>query len=505
MHAAFVAVAVMLSSVALGAPPPLDISEDGTRLVGEDGKPLVLRGVNWGWWSCVESGDAQLLRAWGGNLIRICFPYSKIVKPGTDEIGGEGLALLDAMISWAEEAGVRYVLCCQETPGGCNTAHHCFGGLNALWIDEGYQAKCVAMWETLVSRYRDRKWLLAYELMNEPTPPKDYPVEQYTDLLLRNIDAIRSLDPQRFVVVSGWGWSDVSGLTDAFILPRPRLIYTFHCYNPGNVTHEAGSYPGPATTVSRWLANSPENWGPDGDTGWVLMEKTFQAPAEATHGQIMLRSDRNAGTAWFDDVALTCEGAPVDLGANVEFADAARESGWKLLRETAGEFAWDGAQGCAAPGGLRISGTDSYNAWTTQGEFVARPGATYTLSCRVKTTAATGSSYPSVAWFGRREETVDSAWLEARIRLALEFSARNRVPIWCGEFGCSQGNPDGSGVRWLRDVGGILNRLDIPWTHWNWRETTGRGSMAVWVQDEGRYVTQEPLAGLIRDLLSPTP
>jgi hypothetical protein len=481
------------------------LSADGTRLLAADGTPLVLRGVNWGWWGCVESGDAELLRAWGGNLVRISFPYSKLVLPGTDEVGGEGLRLLDAMVEWAEEAGVWFILDCQETPGGNNTAHHCLGGRNALWREAAYQDQLARLWETLAARYRDRTWLLAYELMNEPTPPEDYTMEQYHGLLLRLIDVLRAVDAQRFVVVSGWRWSDVVGLTEALVLPRPRLIYTFHCYTPGQVTHEAGTYPGRSTLEVKWLGNSPEAWGLRGDADWTLLEKVFQAPADATHGQIMLRSDSNTGSAWFDDVSLTCVGQAIDLGPNPDLSPAAREKGWKVMRETAGEFTWDAVEGHDAPGSLCVSGTDSYNAWMTIAEFAVQAGAEYGLRCWVKAKGATGHSYPSVAWFRHREEVTDRAWLEARLRLAVEFSARHRVPVWCGEFGCSQANPDGSGVRWVRDAGELLNRLDIPWTYWNWRETTGRGSMAVWVQQDGRYVTQGPLAEVLQPLLRPAP
>jgi len=481
--------------------PMVGLSADGTRLLAPDGAPLVLCGVNWGWWSCVESGDAALLKAWGGNLVRISFPYSKLVVPGTDGPGGEGLRLLDAMVDWAEEAGLWYVLDCQETPGGNNTAHHCLGGRNALWRETTHQDQLVRLWQTLATRYRDRRWLLAYELMNEPTPPPEFTMEPYRAMLLRLVDALRTVDPQRFVVVSGWRWSDVSGLVDDLVLPRPRLIYTFHCYSPGSVTQEAASYPGRATLEVKWLGNSPEAWGARGDSDWTLLERTFQAPPDATHGRIMLRSDRNAGSAWFDDVVLTGDGQAVDLHASPDLAAAAREQGWQIMRETAGDFAWDAADGHTAPGCLRIAGTDSYNAWTTATEFDARPGTDYALQCWVKTRAATGHSYPAVAWFRHREEVTDRAWLEARLRLAVEFSARHHVPVWCGEFGCSQSHPDGSGQRWVRDAGEVLSRLGIPWTYWNWRETTGRGSMAVWVQQDGRYVMQEPLAEVLRGLL----
>ncbi len=490
----------LLAAGGLCAAAPVGPSPDGLALVGADGRPLALRGANWGWWDCVEPGDARRMRDAGANLVRIAFWWTKITKPGTDELGGEGLVLLDSMCRWADEAGLWFVLDCHEPPGGCAPAPYCFGGKNLLWRDSNYQAQFLRLWSQLARRYRHHDRLLAYELMNEPAPPDGYTKAEYRGLCLRAIDALRAEDPERLVVVSGWQWSDVSGLTDDIVLPRPRLLYTFHMYSPGEVTHHAASYPGQTRTASQWLGNSPERWGATGDGDWQLLEKSFAVPAKATRGTLMLRSDTNGGTAWLDDVELSIDGRPTDLGRNTAFDAKARDRGWKLERQTAGRFAWDGQEGHSAPGSLRIVGTDSYNAWVCGTDLAVQSGAKCVLRCWVKTKAATGFTYPMIAWFADTTEPVDRAWLEAKIRPAIAFSRRHRVPLYCGEFGCSQSNPDGSGLRWPRDVGEILNRLGVPWTYWNWRETTGRGSMAAWVKDGGQYVSQQPLAALLGQL-----
>jgi endoglucanase len=373
-----------------------------------------------------------------------------------------------------------------------------FGGLNRLWGSEEDQQRFVRMWVALARRYRSGRYLLAYELMNEPTPPKDYSLGEYRRLCLRLVDAIRAEDPGRFVVISPLDWSSVWGLKDSLLLPRPNLIYTFHFYSPYSVTYGGAKYPGKVTVSTRWIGNSPEGWGAQGNTDWHLLERTCRAPEGATHGVIMLRSDRNAGETWFDDVTLACDGQPTGFPANAGFDAEVRSAGWKVERQTAGEFTWNAAEGHAAPGSLRISGTDSYNAWVTTDRLAVRAGAEYRVGCWVKTRGATGWSYPCVAWFQDVEEVVDKAWIERQLKPAMGFSRRYRVPVWCGEFGCSQSNPDGSGFRWVRDVGMVLNRLGIAWTYWNWRESTNPGSMGVWVQVEGEYRQQESLSKLLR-------
>lgn len=486
----------MAFPAASGAVP---LGVQGDRLVGEDGREVVLRGANWGWWGCVEPGDASLMHAWGANLVRIAFFYSNITDPpGSDTLGGEGLALLDALCRWAQDAGLYFILDCHGPPGGCNTAQWCEGGGNRLWSDPPAQDRLEALWRELARRYRQHERLLAYELMNEPAPPSSYGEEAYRELCLRLIDALREEDSGRPVVVSGLHWGGPSGLTDTLLLPRPDIVYTFHFYAPGLITHYRGGdyrYPGQLPLGVRWLSNSPENWGLNGDTQWQLLEKSFQAPDEATEGRVMLRSTANAGTAWFDNVELLCDGEPVDVGPNTTFDTG--PTGWSKERETAGEFAWDTAEGHGAPGSLRITGTDSYNAWVCGQSFRVRKGATYTLRCWAKTSAATGHTYPCVAWYASEDATVDAEWLAREMQAALDFRARHRVPVFCGEFGCSQSVPEGSGERWVRDVGTMLNRERVPWTYWNWRETTGPGSMGVWVKGPSGHYEINGRLGLI--------
>lgn len=484
----------------------------GRHIVDDEGRPLTLRGANWGWWGCVESGDALLIRALGGNLVRIAFPYGKIVQNLEEEwptLGGEGLSLLDRMCGWAQQAGVWFILDCHVPPGGCNPAPWGAGGANALWRDSTQQERFLRMWRDVARRYRHYSRLLAYELMNEPVPPADYPLEEYRQLCLKLIDALRAEDPERPIVVGGLNWNSLDQLTDDLVLGRPAIIYTFHFYRPGSLTYAEGvisdgrliyaegvpvSYPGPLPVSDTWIRNSPEDWGPSGDTNWKLLERSFVAPEDATHGQVLLRSTRNAGSSWFDDVLLLCEGESVAIAPTQSFGPEQRTAGWWVERNTAGKFTWDPDEGHSAPGALRIQGTDSYNSWYTRLKFRVRAGARYTVRCWVKTVAATGHTYPCVAWFNIRQEMVDSKWLARALSPALAFRRRHQVPLFCGEFGCSQGLPDGSGQRWVYDLARILNREGIPWTYWNWRETLGPGSMSVWCHNaDGTYTLNGPL------------
>jgi len=74
------------------------------------------------------------------------------------------------------------------------------------------------------------------------------------------------------------------------------------------------------------------------------------------------------------------------------------------------------------------------------------------------------------------------------------------VPLYCGEFGCSQSVPEDGGLYWVSDVARLLDDQRVPWTYWNWKESTGRGSMGVWVKDGEQYVPQQPLESVLSGL-----
>ncbi len=60
------------------------------------------------------------------------------------------------------------------------------------------------------------------------------------------------------------------------------------------------------------------------------------------------------------------------------------------------------------------------------------------------------------------------------------FARKYHVPVWVGEFGCSaSARPEGSQTRWVSDCISLFEELGFHWSYWNYRETTGPGSMAI--------------------------
>lgn len=67
----------------------------------------------------------------------------------------------------------------------------------------------------------------------------------------------------------------------------------------------------------------------------------------------------------------------------------------------------------------------------------------------------------------------DSAMLHRSMRPAVEYQNRYRVPIYVGEFSCIRWAPQGSALKWLRDVTAILEHEGWDWTYHAYREYHG--------------------------------
>jgi hypothetical protein len=77
-----------------------------------------------------------------------------------------------------------------------------------------------------------------------------------------------------------------------------------------------------------------------------------------------------------------------------------------------------------------------------------------------------------VEWYGK--ERWNKEKLAARFRQGIEWGAKNRVPLYCGEFGVfpARSKPEDRS-RWFHDFGEVLAENRIGWAVWGWDEGFG--------------------------------
>jgi len=247
------------------------VHQEGTQLVGPDGAPLRLRGVNLGGWllweaweygkggmisetemmrrltelagaqaagdfqrgmraNFITEADIRAIARLGFNSVRLPFNAKLLEEPEAPfAYRAEGWAILDQALSWCQAHGVYVILDLHAAPGGQSrlTPSDPSEPEQMLWRSPQAQDRTVALWKAIAERYRDRTIVAGYDLLNEPLPPRGQADQLYA-LTNRIVTAIRDVDPYHLIVVEGGRFS-----SDFSMFPGPvsgNQMYGFHMY-----------------------------------------------------------------------------------------------------------------------------------------------------------------------------------------------------------------------------------------------------------------------------------
>jgi len=276
----------------------------GSRLVGPDGQPDVLRGIGFGGWlmpegymlrvpghgspttirqlavdvageegadryfeayraNYVRREDVLKLAEWGYDHVRLPFHYKVLwdVEAGTfDE---DGFALFDTFLGWCREAGLPVILDMHAAPGGQSAdniadAH----GTAELWVGPNAadnQDLTVAIWEEIARRYRDERLVIGYDFINEPVLPEGVTRAELRALYVRLTDAVRAIDPHHVLFIEGDFYANFfDGIAPAW---DDNMVWAFHKYwsptDPADMTRFIELRD--STGVPLWLGETGEN------------------------------------------------------------------------------------------------------------------------------------------------------------------------------------------------------------------------------------------------------
>ena len=181
----------------------------------------------------ITQADIRFVKAAGFNTVRVPLDWRLFVETGddgTDRFAGPGWALLDRLVQWCREAGLRVILDMHAAPGGQTGVNiDDSPGYPLTFYVPRYRRLTVGLWQKLAAHYRDEPAVLGYDLLNEPISP--YSDEKYLnprlDEFYRDIvAAVRSVDGNHIVFLEGAQWA-----TYFAVLGRPfdaNAVYTYH-------------------------------------------------------------------------------------------------------------------------------------------------------------------------------------------------------------------------------------------------------------------------------------
>ena len=140
------------------------------------------------------------------------------------------LHFLDQVVGWAEELQIHLIL-----------DNHTFDP--AASTDPAVEEELVKVWSQMAHHFKDRSEYQHYEVLNEPHGIED---AIWNDIQQNVIDAIRQHDTNHHIIVGAANWNSYNNLKNLPVYTDPKLIYTFHFYDPFVFTHQGASWVDPS-------------------------------------------------------------------------------------------------------------------------------------------------------------------------------------------------------------------------------------------------------------------
>ena len=198
--------------------------------------------------------DWDLISQFGLNLVRLPFIWSLVEdERHPHHLRADAWHYLDLAIEQAERRGLYVVLDLHGAVGAQGTEHHSgCAGKNKYWSNPQYQERTRWLWKRIAARYKLRRSVAAYGLLNEPWGAS---AEELASVIQTLYTEIRRIDPDHVILLP----DHPKGIA-AYGNPAERGMH--------NVAFEIHPYPGffgwgkPSMEVHRdWLRCLPPGSG----------------------------------------------------------------------------------------------------------------------------------------------------------------------------------------------------------------------------------------------------
>jgi aryl-phospho-beta-D-glucosidase BglC (GH1 family) len=291
---------------------------NGREILDSNNRPVRITGVNWfgletsnfaphGLWARSMGSMLDQIRDLGYNTIRVPFS-NQLFDPGSvpngidysqnsDLTGLSGLQILDKLVAGARSRGLKIILD-RHRPDAY--------GQSELWYTGAYpEARWIADWRMLATRYLGDDTVIGFDLHNEPHGPASWGDNNTaTDWRLaaeRAGNAILAINPRLLIIVEGiervgsdyywWGGNLAAAGAHPVRLNVPnQLVYSAHDY-PASVYGQSWFY------ASNYPANLPGIW----ESHWAYLMTSNTAPVLL--GEFGTRYQTTIDRQWLQSIA----------------------------------------------------------------------------------------------------------------------------------------------------------------------------------------------------------
>ena len=203
------------------------------------------------WGYTVRREDIDRLADAGFDTIRLPVRWSASAGNwGRYKLDRKMLARTDEIIDYALARDLKVIL----------NVHHYYE-LNAR--PSRHERRLEAIWKQLAAHYESYPDTLIFEVLNEPNTMM---TPQRTDSLNKRIvRKIRKTQPERWIILATAEWGSLEGLLQSHPPSDPRIILSWHYYEPFGFTHQGAEFFRPTPPVGT-------NWGDAADVDRIAMD-----------------------------------------------------------------------------------------------------------------------------------------------------------------------------------------------------------------------------------------
>ena len=184
--------------------------------------------------------DIKDIRRWGCTAIRPALCHN-VIQPRDGQPSSPpykyndwGWEILDSLVTWCERWHLGIIWDMHAAPGsqgGDNISDS--DGEARLWKEpQIYWPRLKDLWYKIAERYKNRKCIIGYDLLNEPLlKSKGYDDKMLRQLYIQLTDTIRKIDTAGIIFVEGQWWARDFSILEPINWDK-HLAIAFHEYPP---------------------------------------------------------------------------------------------------------------------------------------------------------------------------------------------------------------------------------------------------------------------------------
>lgn len=211
--------------------------------------------------------DLEQIAKAGFDHVRLPFEFDLVFDPVKPCSFNQGIKVIDKLIDSCKKYHLNLILDMHTCPG--YSFHNWENGIFNPFLElTYYQEWFYGLWKLMAQRYLKERDNIVFELLNEFV---EEPAERWNLIAEKAVEAIRSIDSTRKILIGGIKYNTIYGLNSLKVHDEdPNIVYNIHWYIPGLYTCQKAwplenvaygknvEYPGMIEDLDEFLKEHPE-------------------------------------------------------------------------------------------------------------------------------------------------------------------------------------------------------------------------------------------------------